>query len=80
MAQEQCEVCGNEYDKTFQVITAAGGSHTFDSLECAIQALAPTCENCSVRIVGHGVESGSKMFCCAHCAQQKGVRTVKDRA
>jgi hypothetical protein len=80
MAQRRCEVCGNEYDKTFQVTTAAGSSHTFDSLECAIQALAPTCGNCSVRIVGHGVEDGNQMFCCAHCAHQKGVQTVKDRA
>jgi hypothetical protein len=80
MAQRRCEVCGNEYDKTFEVTVAAGSPRTFDSFECAIQALAPTCENCSVRIVGHGVESDNRMFCCAHCAQQKGVKTVKDRA
>jgi hypothetical protein len=80
MAQRRCEVCGNEYDKTFQVILQAGRSHTFDSFECAIQALAPTCENCSVRIVGHGVESDNHMYCCAHCAHQKGVPAVKDRA
>ena len=36
-----CEVCGNDYDKAFQVIQA-GTSHTFDSFECAVQALAPT--------------------------------------
>jgi len=29
---------------------------TFDSFECAIHALAPTCENCGIRIVGHGLE------------------------
>jgi hypothetical protein len=80
MDQRQCEVCGNEYDKTFQVITEAGNAHTFDSFECAIQALAPKCESCSVRIVGHGVESGSHMYCSAHCAHQSGVRAVKDRA
>ncbi len=27
----KCEVCGNEYDKSFEVI-AAGARHTFDSL------------------------------------------------
>jgi hypothetical protein len=37
-----CEVCGNEYDKTFE-IKIAGKTHIFDSLECAIHALAPTC-------------------------------------
>ena len=80
MAQRTCEVCGNEYDKTFQVTTGAGRSHTFDSFECAVQALAPTCENCGVRILGHGVENGAHMFCCANCAHKKGVKSVKDRA
>jgi hypothetical protein len=28
----QCEVCGNDYDKAFQVIVA-GTTHTFDSFE-----------------------------------------------
>ena len=27
-----CEVCGNEYDKTFEV-RFAGGTHVFDSFE-----------------------------------------------
>ena len=27
-----CEVCGNEYDKSFEPM-AAGARHTFDSLE-----------------------------------------------
>jgi hypothetical protein len=31
-----CEVCGNEYDKSFELI-AAGARHVFDSLECAIR-------------------------------------------
>ena len=30
----QCEVCGNEYDKTFEV-TLGGQRHVFDSFECA---------------------------------------------
>jgi hypothetical protein len=79
MSLNRCEVCSNEYDKTFEVIMA-GASHTFDSFECAVQALAPRCDNCSVRIMGHGVESGSRMYCCAHCAQQKGVLAARDRA
>ncbi len=36
----KCEQCGNDYDKTFDVI-AGGQTHTFDSFECAIQMLAP---------------------------------------
>jgi hypothetical protein len=74
----RCEVCGNDYDKAFQV-TAAGRTHTFDSFECAIHALAPTCDHCGVKIVGHGMESKGSFFCCAHCAEQKGVKQMQDR-
>ena len=47
-----CDLCGNDYDKTFQVILG-GQTYTFDSFECAIHMLAPTCAHCGVRIVGH---------------------------
>ena len=47
-----CETCGNDYDKAFNVVMR-GESHTFDSFECAIHALAPTCKHCGTRIVGH---------------------------
>ena len=74
-----CEVCGNQYDKTFEVVTD-GGRHTFDSFECAIHALAPRCDHCGCRIIGHGVEAADGvMFCCAHCAEHKGITTLKDR-
>ena len=75
-----CEVCGNQYDKSFQV-SVAGTNHTFDSFECAIHALAPTCNHCGCRIVGHGVEGRSGvMFCCASCAKQEGIGGLTDRA
>ncbi len=74
----QCEVCGNDYDKAIE-ITAAGATHTFDSFECAIHALAPSCEHCGVRVIGHGVEAEGRFFCCAHCAAHEGVETVSDR-
>ena len=41
----RCDQCGNDYDKTFQVISD-GQTLTFDSFECAIQKLAPTCPHC----------------------------------
>ncbi|CAA9482893.1 MAG: hypothetical protein AVDCRST_MAG45-273 [uncultured Solirubrobacterales bacterium] len=75
----QCEVCGNDYDKAIEV-TAAGATHTFDSFECAIHALAPSCEHCGVRVIGHGVEAGGRFFCCAHCATAEGAQDVTDRA
>jgi hypothetical protein len=74
-----CEVCGNDYDKAFDVVRN-GESHTFDSFECAIHAIAPTCEHCGCRIIGHGVESNGNIFCCAHCATEAGVTGVADRA
>ena len=40
-----CEVCGNDYDTTIE-ISVAGEQHVFDSFECAINALAPTCAHC----------------------------------
>lgn len=73
-----CEVCGNEYDKAFEVVME-GKSHTFDSFECAIQALAPRCEHCGCRIIGHGVEAKGSFYCCANCAGQEGVTELQDR-
>jgi hypothetical protein len=74
-----CEVCGNDYDKAFEVIRD-GESHTFDAFECAINALAPTCEHCGIRVVGHGVEAEGSIYCCANCASQEGVTALADRA
>lgn len=74
-----CETCGNEYDKAFTV-TAGGAAHTFDSFECAIHALAPHCGNCGCPVVGHGVETGEGIYCCAHCANRSGQPKVIDRA
>ena len=75
----KCETCGNDYDKAFTV-TMAGKEHTFDSFECAIHQLAPRCEHCECRIIGHGVEAGGKIYCCAHCASHDGETGVRDRA
>ncbi len=75
----RCDQCGNEYDKSFQVMQQ-GRSWTFDSFECAIQAMAPRCAHCDCRIIGHGLEKGGKMYCCAHCAGQQGHRELRDRA
>jgi len=73
-----CEVCGNVYDKAFEV-RVAGKTHVFDAFECAITALAPTCSHCRCRIVGHGMEKDGRMFCCAHCAESVGVQGMRDR-
>ncbi|HSK79909.1 MAG TPA: hypothetical protein VLQ45_25880 [Thermoanaerobaculia bacterium] len=73
-----CEVCGNDYDRAFEVVMA-GRSHVFDSFECAIHALAPLCAHCGCRIVGHGVQAGTTIYCCAHCAEHSGETGLEDR-
>lgn len=77
--ERRCETCGNEYDKAF-TIEMLGVSHIFDCFECAVHALAPTCEHCGCRILGHGVEARGKMYCCAHCAREHGQMSIVDRA
>jgi hypothetical protein len=74
----RCDVCGNDYDKAFQVVRE-GKSMTFDSFECAISALAPRCPHCNCRVIGHGVEADGITYCCKHCAQHSGVTGLKDR-
>jgi hypothetical protein len=74
----ECEVCGNEYDKVIEVVMGEE-RHVFDSFECAIQALAPTCDDCGCRIIGHGIEADGAFYCCAHCAHQAGVAAAQDR-
>ena len=74
----RCEVCGNVYDKSFE-IRMGGESHIFDSFECAIHALAPTCAHCGCRVIGHGMETDGIFYCCAHCAEQHGIHAFEDR-
>jgi hypothetical protein len=64
----RCEVCGNDYDKSFEVVVS-GRHHVFDSFECAIVRLAPVCAHCACRVIGHGVEVDQRIYCCAHCAR-----------
>jgi hypothetical protein len=75
----KCETCGNEYDKPI-TISQNGDSHTFDSFECAIHAMAPVCGHCGCRIIGHGVEKSDTVYCCASCAEKAGVTEFRDRA
>ncbi len=75
----KCELCGNDYDKSFEV-RMGGATHVFDSFECAIHSLAPICAHCKCRIIGHGVEAKDSIYCCANCAQKAGVTALRDRA
>lgn len=73
-----CQSCGNDYDKTFDVILG-GRSHTFDCFECAAHALAPLCAHCGLRILGHGVEAQGVIFCSGSCARLGGQTGLRDR-
>jgi hypothetical protein len=75
----RCETCGNDYDKAFEVMMA-GQRHTFDSFECAIHRLAPTCAHCGCRIIGHGLEAEDAIYCCANCAEHMGRTDLRDRS
>lgn len=74
----KCATCGNEYDKAFTV-TWGGQTETFDSVECAATMIAPQCGHCGCRILGHGLEAGDAIYCCAHCARESGHPELVDR-
>lgn len=73
-----CDVCGNQYDKMMK-INVDGSEKKFDCFECAIHALAPKCEHCQVRILGHGLEENGQFYCCASCARMSGHPKFIDR-
>ena len=75
----RCDVCGNDYRRTME-IRYQNSVGTFDSFECAIQKIAPVCEHCHCRVIGHGVEHGDRIFCCAFCAEKSGVRPAEVNA
>lgn len=76
----QCELCGNDYAKSFEITDAQGKRHVFDSFECAIHVMAPACAHCGCRIVGHGLEADGTYYCCSHCARHSGVTELVDSA
>ena len=70
MSEPRCEICGNHYDKAFEVLMA-DTKHVFDCFECAIHALAPSCAHCGCRVIGHGIDGAlGTIYCCTHCARQ----------
>ena len=74
----QCETCGNDYDRTFEVVMD-GIAHKFDCFECAIHQLAPICGNCGCRVLGHGAEEEGIVYCSASCARVAGYTDLRDR-
>jgi len=66
-----CDVCGSSEGRMFTV-SMGNQSGTFDSFECAIHMMAPACEHCGCRILGHPVDSEAGIYCCMHCAREAG--------
>ncbi len=75
-----CEVCGNDYALSFEVRTVDDSVHTFDSIECAAHKMAPICDNCGCKVLGHGLQAGGQFFCCAHCTRAQGHAELADSA
>ena len=65
-----CEMCGNDYERSFTVTLQDGSSHTFDCFECAIHGVAPRCHHCGCPIIGHGREVEAIFYCCDHCVRE----------
>ncbi|MBX9965390.1 MAG: hypothetical protein K2Y35_20205 [Burkholderiales bacterium] len=76
---DRCATCGNEYTHSF-TLSMDTSTYTFDSFECAIHLLAPSCAHCSCRILGHGVEVNERVYCCAHCPRADGRHGAIDNA
>lgn len=74
----RCDTCENDYDKAFEV-KKDGRTYWFDCFECAIHKLAPACNHCGCRIVGHGVEERGVVYCGASCARAMGATDLRDR-
>ena len=72
-----CVTCGNTSESIYRV-SHQDREYVFDSIECLAAALAPSCEVCGLRILGHGLEISGRLFCCTQCARRVGLnRPVK---
>jgi hypothetical protein len=70
-----CASCGNDYDRCIEVTSARGETRTYDCFQCAIADMAPICESCGCRIIGHGRETAKgEMYCCDHCAAKENAQ------
>jgi hypothetical protein len=67
-----CDTCGNRSRPLLKILFE-GKTYRFDSFECAIHKLAPRCEHCGCRIIGHVLEALEHPFCSLHCAAAVGV-------
>ena len=62
-----CEVCGKVQERCFEV-HLGGERHVFDSFECAILALMPTCSSCGSLLLSPGIQFENRLYCSYACA------------
>jgi DNA-directed RNA polymerase subunit RPC12/RpoP len=74
----KCAHCGNDYDQSFTV-TMGGRTMIFDLVRMRDRRDGTVCPRCGVRIVGHGVQHVTTIFCCVHCAKHEGISGLRDR-
>lgn len=70
----KCETCGNPNGQFFEVVKD-GKTRTFDSFDCAIEAMASPCENCGCLITGIDSVGVNARFCCSACQRQASEST-----
>ena len=74
-----CEVCGNTYARALLIsVEGRSGQRAYDSFECAIAGMAPHCAHCETPVIGHGIQDGETVYCCAHCAHADGAAAARD--
>ena len=76
----RCDVCGNDYDKSFQIVQGRQVAHFRQLRMRHSWHLRRRVSHCGCRIIGHGMEAHGEFFCCAYCAKQSGAPQMKDRA
>ena len=69
MVKAFCDTCGFETEEPLKIIYHDMHSD-FCCFECAITALAPECQHCHCKVIGHGAYGpDDTIFCSHHCAQ-----------
>lgn len=71
-----CVGCGSNHGRFFTVRLYDHVELTFDSVQCALPFIAPTCSECLCQILGHGIALDDEVYCSASCAR---IGTQRDQ-
>jgi hypothetical protein len=62
----RCEFCGNDYGKAFQVQMPGRFIHIQSLRVRHLDACANVRSHCGGQMIGHSVEAGDRILCCAN--------------